>query len=138
MTERGSATTFVVVLMVPMLAMAALALDGGRILAARRQAIDVAQNAALAGAQAADESSVRGGTVAVDERQAIAAAEAYLTAADTDGQVRVVTASGEVRIEVTTTVAVATPWLAMVGITERQVDGAAVGRLTRGVDAADT
>ena len=49
--ERGTVSTFVVALTFACLLSAGLVLDGGRIVAARLEAADVAGNAARAGAQ---------------------------------------------------------------------------------------
>src|SRR5450755_3943975 len=57
--EQGQITVFVVVIMVALLAVAGLVYDGGRALAAKTTAIDIAQEAARAGAQQVNLASFR-------------------------------------------------------------------------------
>ena len=59
--ERGAVTAFVATFTVALLAMAGLVSDGGLVLAARRQAINEAEAAARAGAQAIDLGALRSG-----------------------------------------------------------------------------
>jgi uncharacterized membrane protein len=123
-----------VLLVVPMVMMAGLAFDGGQLLAARRQAYDVAQNAALAGAQAIDGPEVRQGNVVADPEGVHVAATRYL---DSTGHVGTVTVSGEtVTVSVTTTVEL--QLLSVIGISEKTVTGTARTRLVRGVDGPET
>ena len=58
-SDRGTVTVFVVSMTVALLLMAGLVLDGGRIIAARREADAVAAAAARAGAQGVDETGLR-------------------------------------------------------------------------------
>jgi Flp pilus assembly protein TadG len=58
-------TAFVVIFSVALVFMVGLVLDGGRMLSAHRQARDVADAAARAGAQALDEDAVRRGDAVV-------------------------------------------------------------------------
>ncbi len=131
--ERGSVTTFVVLLVVPVLAMSALAFDGGRLLTARRLAADTAQNAALAGAQAIAGTTVRTGRTAVDDRRVVAMAEDYLSRNDATGTVEVI---GD-EVEVTVTGTVRLTLLPLIRIDARTVTGRGRARLLRGVDRAD-
>ena len=131
---RGGVTTFVVVLVVPMLAVAGLAYDGGRILAARRQAADVAQQAALAGTQAIGHDAVRQGRVDVDVGAVKTAAHRYLGEVGHTGSVYVTDA--EVVVEVHATVEM--EMLSMIGVGAKSVSGRAAAQLARGVDVADT
>ena len=57
--ERGSVTVFVVIFTIALVFVAGLVFDGGQILAARREASNVAESAARAGAQAIDEGELR-------------------------------------------------------------------------------
>ena len=57
--EDGQVTAFVAVLMLALLAMMGLVSDGGRALAAHLSAVNQAQEAARAGAQALDEEAIR-------------------------------------------------------------------------------
>ncbi len=77
--ERGSVTVFVVVMTVALIFVAGLVVDGGQILNAKREAANVAESAARAGAQALDEESVRaGGPTRLDGREAVTRAERFL------------------------------------------------------------
>ena len=61
---RGAANALIIVGMTGVMLLAAgLAFDGSRVLAARREAVDVARQAARAGAQAVDIGAVRAGGV---------------------------------------------------------------------------
>ncbi len=75
--ERGVVTIFVVTMTTAMILVVGLVLDGGYTLAARRQALDEADGAARAAAQAVAPSA-RGGQVVLDAKQAQAAANAFL------------------------------------------------------------
>ncbi len=57
--ERGAVTVFVTIITVALLAVGGLVADGGRILTARREATNVAESAARAGAQAIDLTALR-------------------------------------------------------------------------------
>ncbi len=59
--DRGMVTAFVVIFSLALVFVVGLVLDGGRMLSAHRQARDVADAAARAGAQALDEDAVRRG-----------------------------------------------------------------------------
>ncbi len=59
--DRGMVTAFVVIFSVALVFMVGLVFDGGRMLSAHRQARDVADAAARAGAQALNEDAVRAG-----------------------------------------------------------------------------
>ena len=70
--ESGMVTAFVVIFTLALLAMAGLVLDGGLALAAKVQAIDDAQAAARAGAQAIDIPLYRAtGQVTLDPGEAV-------------------------------------------------------------------
>ena len=98
--ERGTATVFVVGFMLALLVVAGLVIDGGDVLAARRDAANVAESAARAGAQALDIGAARtsGGTQ-LDASAAVARAENYLTQTGYDGSASV--HGNEVLVEVT-------------------------------------
>jgi len=88
--ESGMVTAFVVVFTLALLAIAGLVLDGGLTLAAKVRAIDDAQAAARAGAQAIDIPLYRAtGQIALDPTQAVADAEHYLAASGSTGAVTV-------------------------------------------------
>ncbi|HET8621839.1 MAG TPA: Tad domain-containing protein [Acidimicrobiales bacterium] len=69
--DEGMVTAFVVIFATGLLAMTGLVLDGGRILVTYREAKNVADSAARAGAQAVDETARRtGGAVRLDAAEA--------------------------------------------------------------------
>ncbi len=128
--EAGQVTAFVVIFLAALFAFAGLVLDGGLTLAAQVQAIDEAQAAARAGAQALDTTTYRAtGTVVVDPAAAIAAADAYLAAAGSSGQVSVAGNQVTVTVQVTQRMQL----LDLVGINQLTVTGTGVARLERGV-----
>ncbi len=65
-TEAGMVTAFTVVMTVALIAVTGLVVDGGLALADRQRALDAADAAARAGAQALDERSLRAGQVTID------------------------------------------------------------------------
>lgn len=102
--DDGMVTAFVVVFTLALLCMAGLVLDGGLALAAKVKAIDTAQAAARAGAQAIDIPLYRAtGQITLDPQQAAADAKHYLA---TTGHPGTVTVDGE---EVTVTVTISQP-----------------------------
>ena len=83
-------TAFVVIFIFALLLLAGLVIDGGLTLAARVQAIDEAQAAARAGAQAINLPLFRStGQVILDPSQAVRAANSYLVATGHRGTVEV-------------------------------------------------
>ena len=111
--ESGMVTAFVVIFTLALLLMAGLVLDGGLALAAKVQAIDDAQAAARAGAQAIDIPTYRAsGQITLDPAQAAADAERYLAAAGHTGTVSV---NGE-QVTVTVTITQPTQILDLAGI----------------------
>ena len=119
--EAGMVTAFVVIFTLALLAMAGLVLDGGLALAAKVQAIDAAQAAARAGAQAIDIPTYRAtGQITLDPAQATADAQGFLAAAGEHGSV---TVAGET-VEVTVTITQPTQILSVVGVDQLTVTGA--------------
>ena len=111
--ESGMVTAFVVIFTLALVLMAGLVLDGGLALAAKVQAVDDAQAAARAGAQAIDIPTYRAsGQITLDPAQAAADAERYLAAAGHTGTVSV---NGE-QVTVTVTITQATQILDLAGI----------------------
>jgi hypothetical protein len=111
--EDGMVTAFVVIFTLALLLMAGLVLDGGLSLAAKVQAIDDAQAAARAGAQAIDIPTYRAsGQITLDASQASADAEHYLAAAGHTGTVVV---NGD-QVTVTVTITQPTQILDLAGI----------------------
>jgi len=119
-SESGMVTAFVVIFTVALLAMAGLVLDGGLALSAKVQAIDDAQAAARAGAQAIDIPLYRStGQITLDPAQATTDAEQYLTQSDHTGTV---TVDGD-QVTVTVTISQPTQILSLVGIDHIPVSG---------------
>ena len=114
-------TAFVVIFTLALLAMAGLVLDGGLALAAKVHAIDDAQAAARAGAQAIDIPLYRStGTITLDPAEATADAQDFLAAAGEHGTV---TVAGET-VSVTVTITQPTQILSVVGVDQLTVTGA--------------
>jgi hypothetical protein len=119
--EAGIVTAFVVIFTLALLVMAGLVLDGGLALAAKVQAIDDAQAAARAGAQAIDIPTYRStGQITLDAAQATADAQGFLAAAGEHGTV---TVAGET-VDVTVTITQPTQILSVVGVDQLTVTGA--------------
>ncbi|HEY3943303.1 MAG TPA: hypothetical protein VGL60_12595 [Acidimicrobiales bacterium] len=118
--ESGMVTAFVVIFTAALIVMAGLVLDGGLALSAKVQAIDDAQAAARAGAQAIDIPSYRAtGQITLDPTQATTDAEHYLAAAGHTGTVEV---NGE-QVTVTVTINQPTQILSLAGIGHLTVSG---------------
>ena len=111
--EAGMVTAFVVVFTLALVVMAGLVLDGGLALSAKVQAIDDAQAAARAGAQAIDIPLYRStGQITLDAQQATQDAEGFLARS---GHTGTVTVDGE-QVTVTVTIHQPTQILSLVGI----------------------
>jgi Flp pilus assembly protein TadG len=95
--ERGSITAFVVVIAMTFIACAGLALDGGRLVAAKVELADDAENAARVGAQ--EITSFRSGNPTIDKPRAFDAVTRYLTEHDVSGEVSI--NDNEVTVRVT-------------------------------------
>ena len=114
-------TAFVVIFTLALLAMAGLVFDGGLALSAKVRAIDDAQAAARAGAQAIDIPLYRqSGQITLDSAQAVADAQGFLAAAGEHGTV---TVTGET-VDVTVTITQPTQILSVVGVDRLTVTGA--------------
>lgn len=129
-SEEGSVTVFVVGFTLALMMVAGLVYDGGRILAARRQAHDLADNAARAAAQAVDLDALRSGVpVELDPLDAQVAAEDYLATAGHTGEVLVTADTVEVHVTITTPMVL----LQLAGISERTVTASGEARLIRSI-----
>lgn len=84
-SDEGSITALVVVMAMTFIACAGLAIDGGRLVAAKIELGDQAENAARAGAQ--EITSLRSGLLEIDESRAVHAAEEFLAARGVEGDV---------------------------------------------------
>ncbi|KOX19284.1 hypothetical protein ADK67_33995 [Saccharothrix sp. NRRL B-16348] len=114
--------------------MAGLTLDGGLALAAKVRANGQAEAAARAGAQAIDLTTYRGsGTLRLVPAQAVANAQAHLTA---EGATGTVTVSGDT-VTVTVTASRPTQLLGLVGIGSLSVHGTGSAHPQRGVTAIE-
>lgn len=133
--ERGQITAMVAILAVALLALGALVFDGGQILTARREANNLARQAARAGAQQLDIAQARTGTFTLDAAAAESAARTYL--ADQGVTPIAVRVLGD-RVEVTVTLTQPTPLLSILGIDERDVTATASARAARGVTGDGT
>lgn len=123
-------TAFVVVFTLALLLLAGLVLDGGLTLAARVRAIDEAQAAARAGAQALDLAAYRqSGQVSLDPARATRAAQDYLAAAGAAGTV---TVSAD-RVRVTVSLTQRMQILSLAGIRTMTVTGTGAARAAHGV-----
>jgi hypothetical protein len=88
--EAGFATVFTLTIFLTLLLFAGLVLDGGLALAGKVTALDEAQQAARAGAQALDLGAFRAsGTTALSPQAAITAARDYLAHTGDTGTVQV-------------------------------------------------
>lgn len=133
--DGGTVTAFVVVFVFALVLLAGLVLDGGLTLAARVQAVDEAQAAARAGAQAIDLPLFRAtGQVRLDPTRARQQALAYLAATGHPGTVRVV---GE-RVDVVVSITQPMQILDLAGITRLTVHGAGAASPVVGVQGPGT
>ena len=133
--EAGTVTAFVVIFTFALFLLAGLVIDAGLTLAARIQAIDEAQAAARAGAQAVDIALFRStGEVVLDAAQAKGDAQLYLAATGHTGTVRV---NGD---EVDVTVSITQPMqiLGIGGIGSLTVTGRGSATAEHGVSGPGT
>jgi hypothetical protein len=131
--EAGTVTAFVVIFTFALLLLAGLVIDGGLTLAAKVQAIDEAQAAARAGAQAINIPLFRStGQVVLDPAAATQAAQAYLERTGNTGTVKV---DGD---DVSVTVSFTQPMqiLSIAGLGHLTVTGSGSALAEHGVDAA--
>ena len=95
--ERGSITAFVVIIAMTFIACAGLALDGGRLVAAKVELGDDAENAARVGAQ--EITSFRSGNPKIDKSRASDAIARYLAEHNVAGELSI--NDNEVTVRVT-------------------------------------
>jgi len=113
--DGGSVSAFVACVFVVFVACAALVVDGGRFVAARSNAADVAENAARAGAQELRE--LRAGSVAVDSARAVARAQAFLAIQGMSGSA----SADSTHVTVTVSTSVSPGMLGLFGVETRVV-----------------
>jgi Flp pilus assembly protein TadG len=133
-SDHGSLTVFFVLLVTTLLLVAGLVFDGGRLLAARRDAVDAAQDAARAGAQQIDPAAARAGDTRLAADAADAAAQAWLADEGHTGDVTVT--ADTVTVSVSREVPLAL--LALAGIPARTVSAMETARIVEGVTEADS
>lgn len=132
--ERGQVTAFVVTMTAALLLMAGLVLDGGETLAAQRQAINEAEAAARAGAQAIDLPTYRaGGPFQLNPAQARADALAYLAATGHPGDVTITANQINVVVHITVPMRI----LGLAGLGSRTVTGRGTAQAEHGVQAPE-
>jgi len=129
--QSGQLSAFLVVLVIPLVAVAGLVADGGGVLAAHQEAIATALEAARAGAQAVDLGVLRSsGAVVLDQSEARAEAWSYLSAAGQNGTVVV----SESEVTVTVTLRHTLAVLSAFGIGPVTVSGTATSTAVQGVE----
>ncbi|WP_165821187.1 pilus assembly protein TadG-related protein [Nocardioides gansuensis] len=97
--ERGAASLILVLFTIALLTVAGVVIDTGYAMAAKRQAIHHAEQAARMGADALNRGALRDGVTQVDPTRAKNKAEAYLSLVGATGTVAV--NGGEVTVTVT-------------------------------------
>ena len=113
--ELGSISGFVLVLSMTFIACAGLAFDGGRMIAARAEATDAAENAARAGAQQI--TSLRSGSPTIDKNSAITSAHQFLESIEIMGAAT----ADENSVTVTTNIRVPMTLLGLFGVRDKSV-----------------
>ncbi|MGA0877577.1 MAG: Tad domain-containing protein [Ilumatobacteraceae bacterium] len=122
--DSGSVSVFVIGLVASFIVAAGLAVDGGRLVAARIAVSDHAENAARVGAQQVG--SVRSGQRRLSSAAARAAALEYLASQGLTGDVIV----GSRTIMVTIRMSQSTTILRLVGVTERTITASRSAEIT--------
>jgi Flp pilus assembly protein TadG len=131
--ESGSLSVFVAVLAIALLALVGLVVDAGRAIAARRAAMDVAEQAARTGAGQISIDALRSGSFVLDPASAVNAADAYLQAAGQSGTAFVRGDTVTVQVEETTP----TVLLGIIGIRKIDVSEVASATNVHGVTRGD-
>jgi Putative Flp pilus-assembly TadE/G-like len=119
--EGASVTAFAVLLLLALFVLMGMVLDGGSQVSARQSAVDEAEQAARAGAGALSVAALRSGSVQLNDRQAIAAAEAFTVASGHPGSATVVGQTVTVHVQYRVPTAI----LGIVGITTLPVSASA-------------
>lgn len=127
--DAGTLSAFAAIVTIALLLSAALVLDGGRLLAARRRAADLAGNAARAGAQALDEDALRSGRAVIDPVAARDAVAAHLAGTATAWDARVAGDTIAVAVDVRTGMLL----LGIVGVGDQTVTATRRVRAATGV-----
>lgn len=127
--ERGSVTAFVVVLAATFIILGGLIYDAGLAMAAKTSAIDEAQQAARAAAQALNPAALRNHTLVTTPGRAESDAKAYIAAAGDTGTVAI---DGD-QITVHITHHQPTSILGLIGVGQISVTGDATAQIEQGV-----
>lgn len=128
--ERGTVTVFVVSMTTALLLVAGLVFDGGRMIAARREADAVAAAAARAGAQGLDEAGVRQTDGApLNASDVVRRVERYLGRTNYSGVASVSGDTVTVEVHRTQTLAI----LSLAGIASSDITGTGSARAVRAV-----
>lgn len=136
--DRGSASVFVLGLIVVLMAVAGLVVDGGRAVNARAEIMDDAEQAARAGANRVDDAVLRsGGPVVLNQAAAAQAAADFLVARGYDPG-RVTASTNEAEVTVSVTDDVPTTLLSLIFIDSFEVAGSAVARAAVGITTEST
>lgn len=131
--ERGSLSAFLALLSVGLFVLVGLVVDGGRALAARRHAVDVAEEAARLGADQLSVDALRNGSYVVDPTAAADAVEEELRTAGLTGTVSV--SGDDVTVDVRSVTQ--TTILGIVGLRAISISGTATAVDLHGVTRAD-
>jgi len=127
-------TAFVTILVVAILFVIGLVLDGGYVLAAKREANNVAEQAARAGAQEVSEDVLRrDDRVELEDGAAVAAAEAFMRRTGHRGTAEVVDGRVVVEVEIDRSLLI----LGAAGLADVVVTGHGSARPVVGVDAPE-
>jgi Flp pilus assembly protein TadG len=134
--DTGAAAVILVLLTPVLFALAGLVLDGGRGIAARQRAADLAEQAARAGVDALDVTTLRAtGADTLDAASARAAACRYLAAAAPGAGCTVVARSDTVTVTVTTRTP--TVLLGLIGVNTLHAASTATAKPATGVATAE-
>ena len=114
-TETGSITAFVVMLVMSFVVCAGLAVDGGRMVAAKVLLADQAENAARAGTQ--EITALRTGDPKIDLERAISSAQEFMVRHQINGQV----SATAIEVTVRTTRVVPMSLLSLFGVGSRLI-----------------
>jgi hypothetical protein len=126
--------TFVLVAVLALLALAGLVFDGGALLSARREGMNVAHGAARVGTQEIDEVASRhSGRPVMNRAAAVREAEAYLIRKGWDGYA----VAYSDRVEVTVTTTKPLTMLGAIGVAPRTVRATSSARPVFGVSAGE-
>jgi Putative Flp pilus-assembly TadE/G-like len=130
--DSGQVTVFAVLAVIALIALAGLVYDGGQAMAAKTTAIDIAQEAARAGAQQISLGALRnGGHVVLDGPAARAAALAYVASAGAGDSASVTVTADTVTVTVTRVQPTAI--LSVVGVRSLTVTGSATATAESGL-----